>query len=92
MHTFNVGISGLNEGSNIDIYPNPNNGTFTISMNKSWLQKTATAEISNIFGQTIKHVTINEEKQQLKIDAIPGTYFLKVKSTNFTETIKFTIQ
>lgn len=68
-----------NEG--LSVYPNPANGTITISGNQ-----TGEYQIANIMGQTIKTGRIDTEKQQINVSALPaGVYFINIDG----KTMKF---
>jgi hypothetical protein len=70
-----VGINELNNGNNFEIYPNPNNGIFTID-SKDVIQK---IEVTNIAGQTLFSETTSEKTHQLHLNHFSqGIYFIKV--------------
>ncbi len=68
-------INELNNGNNFEIYPNPNNGIFTID-SKDVIQK---IEVTNIAGQTLFSETTSEKTHQLHLNHFSqGIYFIKV--------------
>jgi hypothetical protein len=82
----NIGNVGLNELSNINrllVYPNPSNGSFTVSLNAL---KSATAQMSlvNLLGQQIwsEPVMIKSGEQDIAVNAnlAPGIYTLHITS------------
>ena len=65
----------------INVYPNPTNGTITISGNQ-----TGEYQIANIMGQTLMTGRIDTEKQQINVSALPaGVYFINING----KTMKF---
>jgi hypothetical protein len=75
------------EGNTMNIYPNPNGGTFTIS---GMLQEKGEVQIvvTNLVGQVVydNHATINEkilhEQVQLGTSMPPGIYLLILRTLN----------
>ncbi len=78
-----------NTKSNIEvqIYPNPNNGKFTINL--SQLEE-GSIEISNLYGVTVqKSIFKNQELFEVNMQDKPqGIYLITVKSNNTTYTNK----
>lgn len=77
--------SGLNS---MDIYPNPNNGQFTLSINvKNYT--IVTASLINLFGATVKDLgIISTQTSTIDLtDVSSGAYYLKV-SNPITSSIK----
>lgn len=72
-----VGITEAKESSDIEIYPNPNNGLFSIKSES----KISTIEILNTIGEKIysTHINSNKAEIDLRIHS-KGVYFYKVKS------------
>jgi hypothetical protein len=72
-----TGISELNNISNVSVYPNPSNGTFTIKASKE-LQ----INIVNDLGQIVRTVVVGKENNfETKVsDLNPGVYFLIEKN------------
>ena len=65
------------------IYPNPANGTITISGNQ-----TGEYQIANIMGQTLMTGRIDTEKQLINVSTLPaGVYFINIngKTTKFVK-------
>ncbi len=70
-----VGVNELYKESDFEVYPNPNNGIFTIS-SKDIIQK---IEVTNIAGQTLFTETTAEKTKQLQLNHFAqGIYFIKV--------------
>jgi len=73
-----VEISEIYKENRFEVYPNPNNGIFTISGED--IQK---IEIINVAGQLLRQESINSKTHQLQInDFTQGIYFIKVNYTN----------
>lgn len=60
------------------IYPNPNNGKFTVSVSERGVYR-----IVNSIGQTVKMITINETTQKIDlVDLAEGMYYIIGKKAN----------
>jgi hypothetical protein len=85
--TQNVSLcTGVNEvlGSLVTIYPNPNNGVFTIELNA-----TTQVSITNVLGDVLVNTTLNTGKQTLDIqNKANGIYFVKLIQNGKQQTIK----
>ncbi len=81
----------LLDNNDFAIYPNPNNGTFTLSFQAQLLPETSemTLEIFNSFGQLIfnKNLVGNEIHQTISLTNIPaGLYIVRIYyENNFIE-------
>ncbi len=61
----------------IRIYPNPNNGCFTLQTNQ-----TGTVTFINALGQVIKTITVSNSFEKINIENLPsGIYYLKIGET-----------
>lgn len=86
--TFSVTISACTgieniatANNNIIVYPNPNNGEFTVSM--SSFNSKMTLEVYNVLGEKILSEKISSEKTSVKLGNKPaGTYLVKVIENN----------
>jgi hypothetical protein len=80
-----VGLQNLtNDDLNITIYPNPNNGVFTIELNT-----TTQVIITNVLGDVLLNSTFNNGKQILDIqNKANGIYFVKMIQNSKQQTIK----
>jgi hypothetical protein len=85
--TQNVSLcTGVNEvlGNLVTIYPNPNNGVFTIELNA-----TTQVTITNILGDVLVNTTLNTGKQTLDIqNKANGIYFVKLIQNGKQQIIK----
>ena len=77
-----LGVKSINKyNRDITIFPNPNNGVFTISINDSEEEK-ANIVIKNILGETIYSIKANKINK-VDLQNLPnGTYFLYIQSNN----------
>lgn len=67
-----VGIEELNINRSLTIYPNPNDGDFTMQAKNKGMYT-----IVNTMGETIKLIELKEENQKVKIDNLArGVYFI----------------
>jgi hypothetical protein len=76
----NVGISEIQNIHNLQVYPNPNSGAFTIKVN---LSKAAHTQISllNMLGQEVwaesKQLIAGEQEMELNTNLAAGVYMLR---------------
>jgi hypothetical protein len=81
----NVGSVGTNElsiSNKVQIYPNPNNGSFAIDVLNSNIEQ---VDIFNSIGQLIWSHTSNETKQsvlEVRLKTTPGIYTVSVKTAS----------
>jgi hypothetical protein len=87
--TFITGVDENSANNNVNIFPNPNNGIFTLEVQAS----DATVKVMNTKGQVI--LTKNVLKNNAKIDLnnnSKGIYFVTVTSENGVSTHKVSVQ
>ncbi len=66
----------------IAIVPNPNSGQFIISF-AQWLPGSkALITVTNLMGETIKELTVNEESIEISLNIPQGIYFVSVRSSS----------
>ena len=85
-----TGIENIASSETISIYPNPNNGVFTISSSIESLNIT----VINTLGQTVKTETI-KNSNQTTIDMSmmsKGVYYLKAKTNEGTKLFKVILE
>jgi hypothetical protein len=72
-----TGINSYSQASGLSIFPNPNNGDFTISLNKEEI-----FSLVNNLGQTIQTIQLNQSNNNsANVSGVePGFYFLVGKS------------
>ena len=94
---FMTNCLGINSSENpiaIKIYPNPNNGRFTILF--EGVQGKTIVEIIDINGRTVKHTELNisgttHQKYNLT-DITPGFYQIRVTNNNSTRITKIIVK
>jgi len=76
--------------ANIDVYPNPNNGNFSISINTS---KTTCYSILDSTGRIVSNGTLNSFENNIDISNMPkGIYFLMTGNSNdFSNTTRIIV-
>ena len=77
------GVSSINSTNEfLNIYPNPNNGAFTVNIAAS-IQEQANVRISNLLGTKIKEVVVTTNKLfEIQLSDPPGVYLLTVITQN----------
>jgi hypothetical protein len=80
----------LNKSDELNIFPNPGNGLFTISKGT---QTNKTIIIRNSFGQEIYSMNLQENSREVDIrDLSKGVYYLEVRDESKTLTRKIIIE
>ena len=72
-----VGILNLSEKS-FKIFPNPNNGTFTIEIENP--EKDVSIEVYNVMGELVEKIGRVGKVNLLDLEVISGIYLVKVKN------------
>jgi hypothetical protein len=85
-----VGIEDLTHSdAGIFIFPNPNNGTFSI-MNP--VNKECEFFIYNTIGEKIFSGSLNGTQTEIKVTNVPGIYYLSIRSESFRYTLKLIVE
>jgi|26BtaG_2_1085354.scaffolds.fasta_scaffold00041_33 hypothetical protein len=70
------------DNSSFTLYPNPNDGTFTITLNGNLPAETS-INVYNIMGQLLFEENIHSQKATITLENLhSGIYFVKIKSGN----------
>lgn len=87
-----TGITELEKGQNVNVFPNPFNGQFTIDYSLATPSK-VNINIYNTFGQKIVALEENAQKDSGNHSILfngrrldPGIYFLKIESSDYSIT------
>lgn len=79
-------IKNLNSIIGLNVYPNPNNGTFVIELNNNDVK---TINITDVTGRVVYSVNTTETKQYININALAnGIYFAQISTQGKTSTYK----
>ncbi len=86
-----VGIkNNKSDNGDITIYPNPNNGVFTLFAPKA--KRGDKAFIYNYLGQTVKTIVLKDAKETINTEDLKsGIYYIGVDSDNYQHIPKFVI-
>ncbi|HXP53219.1 MAG TPA: C10 family peptidase, partial [Bacteroidia bacterium] len=74
-----TGIANVSNESTVLVYPNPNNGSFTVELNNVKDKQQLT--MFNMLGQSVYTTSIDEGKTQINLNQPAGIYFYRVLST-----------
>jgi len=74
-----IGTSDFNM-QKLNVYPNPNRGTFTVDFKYVNASEEFTIEVFNIKGQRVYHTATSKSQLEINIPYTTGIYFLKVSS------------
>jgi hypothetical protein len=82
-----VGINNITaSNSGIKVYPNPNNGEFTVELNNN---SNKTVSVLDVTGRVILTSTTSDDKVNFNINKFAaGIYYVKIQSINATEVLK----
>ncbi|RLC22575.1 MAG: hypothetical protein DRH21_08250 [Deltaproteobacteria bacterium] len=89
-----ININENNKKENLEIFPNPGNGIFTINLNLE-NPKDITLNVYNILGKFILESTSGKIDDQLKLDLTDqenGIYFIQIKNGSTLITKKIAVQ
>lgn len=86
-NTFNLSVDNQGEAISSALYPNPNNGTFTISN----VEEGTATQIINRAGQIV-YETKDFGNLDLNIEVPAGIYFVRLMNNSSSKTIKFVKQ
>jgi hypothetical protein len=91
-----TGIASIIDSKTYTIYPNPNNGSFTIAVNGMAGEKNAEIRISNMMGQVVYKANTNISGNTLTGINMPtaanGVYLLQIITDGNTYTSRIAIQ
>jgi sugar lactone lactonase YvrE len=92
-----TGVTNLTNQGNIALYPNPNNGTFSISCVLKQQAKEAELKIADVLGRIVYSSTIAvnngsvTEKLTLDNSIAAGVYFMKISTGTESNVLRFVI-
>jgi len=69
------------QGFTVNLYPNPNNGEFTISLSGLSIEQ-CSLEIYDLMGSLLKTVSLKESNSDLKLELSNGIYFYRLVNNN----------
>ncbi|HTB06853.1 MAG TPA: C10 family peptidase, partial [Bacteroidia bacterium] len=73
-----TGISNISAEGTVSVYPNPNNGSFTVEMNN--VQDKQQLTVYNVLGQQVYGAVLNQEKTSISLNTFAGIYFYRIIS------------
>lgn len=83
------GIKSKLNAKSIRLYPNPNKGSFTITLSQNEI-KILTVSVFDILGKQVYSEIVNKSNFDLSLPNLPaGMYLVKLSSNDINETLKF---
>ncbi len=83
------------EGLSLELFPNPNNGTFVLNMDGD-INSDISYTITNIIGQDFETGIIsnfdNNYSKHFGMDLTPGVYYLRLETENKLSILRFVVQ
>lgn len=90
-----VKVEEVNASNLVKVYPNPNNGSFTLQVNNTGAEK-ATVEITDLQGRVVfvsNYSAATQLNEQIDLSNFAnGIYNVKVTMNNSVEVVKVTVQ
>jgi hypothetical protein len=85
------GLSQLTKLSGVKVYPNPNKGNFTVTIENP--KSDIAIGVYNLIGEMVKTIETNSLKSTYSVDlnVANGVYLVKVTNGGLTSTQKVTI-
>jgi hypothetical protein len=84
------GIGEIAEGTTVSVYPNPNNGTFTVNTSKDG---DYLITVRNVIGQTINSTNLKGSIVEIRVnDVNAGFYFVTIQGEGFEKTEKIIVR
>jgi hypothetical protein len=78
-----TGISTIADPGQIQIYPNPSNGEFTVELeNGISNSENSTIDIFNMLGEKVLHMALTNQKSEIKPQLESGIYYYQVENSN----------
>ena len=88
-------ISEIAKEGNVKVFPNPNEGTFTVQINGA-ARGEVNLQVFSTLGQQIENITINKESDTINVpfncNVNKGNYIVKVEGKGISETQKFLVK
>lgn len=79
-YSLSSGIKNYNENSSLNVYPNPGNGNFNLSMGN--YNKSAKVFILDVLGNVMQQIEVNNQILNFDISALhKGIYFVKMENS-----------
>lgn len=92
MRTWATGINSIKQDDEVSIFPNPNNGNFTVQFKNYAIHGAAKAEILNMLGQTVHSFTVTAALNDISVKLPAGIYLLQLNTGNDAHTTRFNVE
>jgi hypothetical protein len=89
MNVNNLDVKNMVSDLAVNLYPNPNTGTFTVQFSNTAIRE---IEIADAVGRTVFSSLFTEKANQIKLEETSGgIYLLRVKQNMLTQIIRFSL-
>lgn len=93
LDVYPLGQPELTNKAQFMAYPNPSNGSFTLSIPNAFNGNTTQVEIRDVSGRLIQSEQfIAQRSKNLEINAASGTYLMKISTGDFTQVLPIVIK
>lgn len=72
----------------VTVFPNPSNGTFTITQNSGTVQM----QLMDVLGRIVYAKAVQHEQENLNVSLAPGIYFLKLYKEEYQQILRIEIK
>jgi ELWxxDGT repeat protein len=86
-----TGIPNVNTNLDFKLYPNPNNGTFTLQLDNANFRN-GTVTVYDVVGKEVYKSPITDSKSQINLNTAKGIYFVKLQLDDAVLTKRITIE
>jgi hypothetical protein len=83
------GVNNITLDNNVEVYPNPSSGQFTISSLKVPVNE---VNVYDVYGKLVLSKAVNKKQETVSLKTASGIYFLRLKTNEGVVSKKIVIQ
>lgn len=81
-----TGLANVNSNEGLNVYPNPNNGSFTIELVNG---QNKNIQVMDVTGRIVSTTVTSDDKAEINISNLAnGVYYVKIQSNNKSDVVK----